>query len=331
MTAVEWAYTGGPVDACLALARQALEGGELVAMDPGLLGTVAMIVLTLADADDAAVAWESARADAHRRGSLLGSSAINQWSGFALYRRGELDAAERLVRGSGDQVVEWGYSADARSYFAMFLVVIMIERGDRDGARAAAELLPDTAGIRSEALRYNWYARLELALAEDDPELALIAAGATARLEGRFTSTPSLPWRSLAALAHDRLGRTEQALELALRVSWSWRAAGARRGGWAARCGSSARSNASGGWNGCARRSRCWRAAARGWSRRRRCSPLAARCDAGASRRRRAIHCGGRWSWRAPARRPASPSRRAASCTRPAHARALTRSPASRR
>jgi len=215
VTAVEWAYTGGPVDDCLALARQALEGGELVAMDPGLLGTVAMIVLTIADADDAAATWEAARADAHRRGSLLGSSAINQWSGFALYRRGELDAAERLVRGSGHQVAEWGYSADARSYFAMFLLVILVERGDLDAARAAARLLPDTAGIRSEALRYNWYARLELALAEDDPELALIAAGALARLEGRFRSTPTLPWRSQAAIAHDRLGRPERALELA--------------------------------------------------------------------------------------------------------------------
>ncbi|HST42061.1 MAG TPA: AAA family ATPase [Conexibacter sp.] len=215
VAAVEWAYTDGSAERCAALARQALSGGDLVAFDPGLLGVVALIVLTLADDEGAIAAWEAADADAHRRGSLLGISAINGWHGFALFRRGELDQAERLIRGSVEEIAEWGYGDDARSYFSMFLIVTLLERGDLDGARAVREQLPDTSGIRSEALRYNWFARMELAIAEDDPDQAIVAADALRQLDGRFTSTPGLPWRSLAALAHDRLGARERALELA--------------------------------------------------------------------------------------------------------------------
>jgi DNA-binding CsgD family transcriptional regulator len=216
IVSVDWAYRGGSAAETSALAIEALAGGELVAVDPGLLGVVALIVLTIADREEAVAAWEEARADAHRRGSLLGISAINGWHGFALYRRGDLDGAERLTRAAVDEVAQWGYGDDARAFFFTFLLLVLLERGDLDGARELRDRLPDPVGrSRSEGLRYNWYARLELAVADGDVETARQAAVALRAVEGRFTSTPSLPWRSLAALALDRDGAHEEALALA--------------------------------------------------------------------------------------------------------------------
>jgi len=216
MAAVDWAYRGGGAEETTALAREALASGDLVAADPGLLGVVAMIVLTLADREEALAAWEAARADAHRRGSLLGISAINGWHGFALYRRGDLDGADRLTASAVEEVARWGYGDDARTFFHAFRLLCLLERGDLDGARRARDQMPAPAGRpRSEALRYNWYGRLELAVADGDVDTVRRAAAALSALDGRFTSTPSLPWRSLAALGLDRGGAHEEALVLA--------------------------------------------------------------------------------------------------------------------
>jgi DNA-binding CsgD family transcriptional regulator len=216
MVAVDWAYSGGEASTCAALARAALADGEVIAADPGLMTIVAMIVLALADDAGAPAFWEAALADAHRRGSLLGISAINQWHGFALYRRGELDAAEQLLRDTGHEIAAWGYADEARSYFGAALLLTLLERGDLDGARAVRDELPDPATTRpSEGLRYNWFARMELAVADGDVATALTGAERIEALTIRHASTPGLPWRSLAALAHERRGEHERALELA--------------------------------------------------------------------------------------------------------------------
>jgi DNA-binding CsgD family transcriptional regulator len=98
ITAQWWMYTCGPGEECVELSLAALEGGDLIAADNGLLTTCAITNLVYADRGEALDWWEVARTDAHRRGSLFAISAVNLWLGFTQYWRGDLEEAERLLR-----------------------------------------------------------------------------------------------------------------------------------------------------------------------------------------------------------------------------------------
>ena len=74
------------------LARFALAGDRLVAVDNGLLWIVAANVLLLAD-EDLGDFWDRALARAHATGGLFAVLSVNLWRGFNQWRHGQLDDA----------------------------------------------------------------------------------------------------------------------------------------------------------------------------------------------------------------------------------------------
>jgi DNA-binding NarL/FixJ family response regulator len=229
VTAQEWAFSGGPSDACAELALGALAGGELIAADNALLGVTAITTLVLADREEALDAWDASLADAHGHGSLFAKSAISLWRGFTMYRRGELAEAEESLRTGFDEFELWGFGKDeALVYCAAILAAVLREQGDAAAARRALELSRDP-GDRSEGARYWSSSLLELLLAEGRFEDALAVADDCAERFSYIRNPIDTPWRSPKAVALDRLGRSGEALALAaeeLELARAWGAPG---------------------------------------------------------------------------------------------------------
>ncbi len=225
VAAQEWAYAGGPSDACAELSLQALAGGTLLAADFELLGITALTTLVLADSDAALAAMDAALAEAHRRGSLFAKAAVSLWRGFAEFRSGDLAEAERSIRTGLDEFVQWGFGdVGAHVHGAAFLSAVLRERGDLAGARAALERSRDP-GDSSEAARYWCHSRVELLVAERRWDEAVSAADDAAHRFAYLRHPIDTPWRSLKAIAVDALGRRAEALdlladELALARAW---------------------------------------------------------------------------------------------------------------
>ncbi|MDN5918158.1 MAG: AAA family ATPase [Pseudonocardia sp.] len=229
VAAQEWAYAGGPSGVCAELARQALDGGALLAADFELLGTTALVTLVLADSETALDAMNAAQADAHRRGSLFTKAAVSLWRGFALLRFGDLADAERSIRTGLDEFVQWGFGdVGAQVHGAAFLSAVLRERGDLPGARRALERSRDP-GDGSEAARYWCHQRLELLVAEGRLAQALPVSDDAARRFGYLRHPIDTPWRSPRAVALHGLGRHEDALALLaeeLELARAWGAPG---------------------------------------------------------------------------------------------------------
>lgn len=215
IAAQEWMYDCGPSDACAELSLVALEGGDLIGADNGLLATCAITNLVLADREEAIDAWEFARADAHRRGSLFAISSLDLWYGFTLLRRGELVDAETSLRSALDRFQLWGYGRDqAQIYCDAFLSAVLRERGDLAGARAALEQSADTGG-EDDGARYWLNSEVELLLAERRFDDALGVIDEYQRRFAALIRNPmDAPWRSHKALALHRLDRTAGLREL---------------------------------------------------------------------------------------------------------------------
>ncbi len=223
----EWVLSGGSCDDCADLAREALAGGELIAADSGLLGVSAVLVLALADRQEALEQWELALADAHRHGSLQSRKSVTLWRGFTLYWRGELAEAERSLQSSAEGK-EWGMGAEGWLYFAAVLSAVLRERGELVAARHALERSMD-AGGRSDPIRYWLHSKLELLVAERRFDEALLVAEEFAARFAHIPNPVDTPWRSPWALALHHLGRDEEARALAVREleeARRWRAPG---------------------------------------------------------------------------------------------------------
>ena len=151
--AMEWAYGGGSADDCVELALRSLAGGALLAADPGLMLVAPIIVLALADRDEAVETSQAALEEAHRRGSLFSVSGLHMWHGFVLTRRGDLAGAEAVLRTGIDEFVQWGFAEQAMVYASAFLADVLLERGDVAAARAAHDRAADP-GDRSDGARY---------------------------------------------------------------------------------------------------------------------------------------------------------------------------------
>jgi DNA-binding CsgD family transcriptional regulator len=240
--AYHWAMEGGSADRCAELALRALADGTLIEVDNGGGPLIAaIIVLALADRDEALEACDAALADAYRRGSLFAASAGHVFLGIALARRGELADAEDMLRTGLDEVTMWGTEATASSAgptVPLRLVVssaaladVLAERGDREGARAALGRagLPDDPPESTQV--GPWLlSRLRLLLLDDRAEDALALADECARrFDTVFRNPGWMPWRSLKAEALDRLGRREEAVTLVrdeLELARRWGAPG---------------------------------------------------------------------------------------------------------
>jgi DNA-binding CsgD family transcriptional regulator len=210
ITASNWAQCAGPADEVCALARAALEDGELLAADE-LMTLAAIVPLALADLDEAVDRWDVFRAEAYRKGSVFTIGSVQLWGGYTQYLRGELTEAESEMRESLVTMGLWGMPSP---WTAPFLAEVLLERGALEEARA---LVDDAASARpaSDLALVLDGARMRTLLAEGRPEEALAYAEAYELNAGWRRHPRYYPWRSLKAQALDRLGRHDEAVRLA--------------------------------------------------------------------------------------------------------------------
>lgn len=224
----QWAYAGGPADACAGLALGALQGGELIAADNVFLSVTAVLVLVLADRAEAQDGWEALLQAARVRGSLPSKVAISLWRGYALFRRGELAEAEASLRTGLEELMLWSAASEGRLHHAAFLSATLRERGDLAGARQSLQAVEDP-GDASDAARLWLDALAELLIAEERfAEALAVAEDAERRFE--FLAHPiDTPARSHRAVALYHLGRREEGRALAaeaLELARRWGAPG---------------------------------------------------------------------------------------------------------
>ncbi|HXD57791.1 MAG TPA: AAA family ATPase [Thermoleophilaceae bacterium] len=207
--------TGADVERCVALAERALADDVLIAADPGLFPVPALMVLTMADRDEAVTGWEKLRALAHKRGSLLGVLSVNLWSARTFLWRGDLREAQERLEAANERFAEWGRTRSRETYAPAFLGAVLLRRGDLAGARAILAT-GQREDDKSDGFVELARTRTELALAEGRFDDALEL---TLRLERQDEVIPSfpawLPWRSLRARALAGLGRVDEAVSLA--------------------------------------------------------------------------------------------------------------------
>ena len=228
VAAWNWTMCAGPADRVCALARSALAGGELLAAD-GLMPMVAAVPLALADLDEAVEVWDAQRAEGHRRGSMSRIAGVQLWSGHTHYLRGELGEAESELRASLETLTLWGMSARAQ-WTAPVLADVLIERGHLDQARRLLDGAGSPPAASDQAMLLD-RARMRLLLAEGRPEEAIAYADEYALRAGWKRHPRYVPWRSLKAHALDRLGRHDEAAELAgeeLEIALGWGSPGTR-------------------------------------------------------------------------------------------------------
>jgi DNA-binding CsgD family transcriptional regulator len=209
------ATAGADAERCAALAERALADDVLIAADLGLFPVPALMVLTMADRDEAVAGWDKLRALAHRRGSLLGMLSVNLWSARTLLWRGDLRDAQDRLEAANEQFAEWGRTRSRETYGPSFLGAVRLRRGDLAGARAIlATGQSDDDG--SDGFAELLCTRIELAVEEGRFDDALQM---TRRLEERETAIAAfpgwLPWRSLRALALAGLELPDEAVALA--------------------------------------------------------------------------------------------------------------------
>jgi DNA-binding CsgD family transcriptional regulator len=214
VAAWEWLCTDGAADECAALAREALADGQLIAADDTLISFYPIVALVLTDRPEAIDVWESALADAHRRGSLFSVSSIHLFHGFSLLRRGELADAEASLRAAHDEFRVWGFAHAAGIHVGSFLAEALLERGRLTEAATVFERAGKADPGRNST---GWWLRTRAALliAQGRGEEAAAVADELARHCAKLPDPARLLWRSLKAEALDRAGRTEEAVALA--------------------------------------------------------------------------------------------------------------------
>jgi DNA-binding NarL/FixJ family response regulator len=206
---------GASAERCVPLAEEALADDVLIEADPGLFPVPALMVLTMADRDEAVIGWEKLLALAHRRGSLLGSVTVNLWSARTLLWRGELREAQERIEAANEHFAEWGRARSRDTYGPAFLGAVLLLRGDIAGAREVLEA-GQTEDDGSDGFGQLVRTRGELALEEGEFAHALELTQRMERQDEAVASFPGwLPWRSLRARALAGLGRADEALALA--------------------------------------------------------------------------------------------------------------------
>jgi tetratricopeptide (TPR) repeat protein len=194
------------------LARAALAGDRLFAVDYGLFWVVGAVVRMLAD-DDLGDFFARARAAAHARGSVFAVHSSNLWEGMWHWRRGELDEALGLVRMAYDQARIWGHGPVGNPYCRAVEINCHLDQGDLDAARQAADAAAAEPAV-GDGTRWLQHALARVLVAEGRYEEAL-GAVIGFRTPVPIPNPAWNPWRGIAALALRGLGRAEEAVQLA--------------------------------------------------------------------------------------------------------------------
>jgi tetratricopeptide (TPR) repeat protein len=198
-------------DRAVELARFALSGDRLLAVDTGLLWIVAANVLLLAD-EDLGDFYDRALARAHATGGLFAALSVNLWRGYSQWRHGQLDEALQSLTDATEQERMWGISPVTSTYAAAFTLGVLVDRGDMPEAEA---FLVDARTLPwiGEGGRLMRESAARLLLAQGRPEEALTEL--TAPVESPEVRNPVwAPWRGLKARALTETGHSEEALAL---------------------------------------------------------------------------------------------------------------------
>ena len=222
----EWTKSAGPAERVCALARNALAGGELIRKD-SLMAMAAAVLFALADLDEAVDVWDAMRAHAHRNGSAFTIGSVQLWGGYTQYLRGDLAEAESELRASLETVAFWGMPTQAQ-WQSPILAEILLERGGLGEARALLDTVISPPPSSDHAILVD-RAWMRMLLAEGRTEEALAFADVYELHAGWKRHPRYLPWRSLKSQALERLGRHDEAVELAseeVQIARGWGSAG---------------------------------------------------------------------------------------------------------
>jgi DNA-binding CsgD family transcriptional regulator len=231
--AMEKVFAGEPRDEAVRLARLAWGDGTLLERETadGVGWIVALSALGWADhLVEFERGFAAGLADARRRGSVLAFANCSYGLVFGRYYTGRL----------ADAVADAHHALDAERYGWREYVVacraqlawVHVERDELDEAErviAPIEADPGRGSLPAYALVLD--ARARIALARGDAAAAFAAAREAGRLmdESHLRNPAVLPWASHAALAAARLGRRDEARELAARELAAARTFGAPR------------------------------------------------------------------------------------------------------
>ena len=213
------ARTGKPAAEVVPVARRALGEGALVRDDvSGTFFIPPVMVLAMADLDEALVIFEDALAEARRRGSTLAFAAAKVFRLLVLVWRGDLLEAESEAREALALGRAWGPTARFYGHASAFLADALMEQGRLDDATAALATIAFRAShLDSERVLFLRDSSARLRILRGDP-----AGGGEQLLEAgqEFDDVGSvnpafIAWRSQAALALLQLGREDEARQLA--------------------------------------------------------------------------------------------------------------------
>jgi DNA-binding CsgD family transcriptional regulator len=209
------AMSGMPADQGSQLARQALADGRLLSrwLDDGYVSAAAALGFTDRFAEGAA-ALDVGLAEAHRLGSapmLLQLSTIR--SDIAI-RSGDLDVAEDYAQ----RALELANELGAEHLGILFLPIVMLERGDLDGAAELGEAVDVSAPHDSFATQLIAHrGRVRVARGEYEPGLADLLHADHLNAAAGLPLSVVTDWVPAATVALRALGRIEEAWELAHR------------------------------------------------------------------------------------------------------------------
>jgi DNA-binding CsgD family transcriptional regulator len=223
VAAWDWAECAGPAERVCTLARAAVGRGELMVLGGRVMTMAATLPLALADLDEAVDTWDALRAVAYRKGSVFGIAGVQLWGGYTQFLRGELAEAESELRASLETLTLWGMPMESRWGWPI-LAEVLVERGAVGEARALLDHAASSPAGSDHAILLD-RARMRLLIAEGRAEEALAYADDYELHAGWKRHPRFVPWRSLKAQALDRLGRQDEAIELAgeeLEIARGW-------------------------------------------------------------------------------------------------------------
>jgi DNA-binding NarL/FixJ family response regulator len=214
LAAIDWTYRGGSADECCGLALAALEDGELIESDNGLMSIPAILTLALADREEAVEILERSLEVAYRHGSLFSAPSVQLFLGMTRLWRGDLAGASASLAEAKEGFRAWGFGAVSQVYCDAHLAAVACASGDVAGARRILDRqrFLDEQG---DATRHWLNSHMEILVAEARWEETLEVADAWVSRFGDYRNPVAGRWRARKAEALARLGRNDEAVALA--------------------------------------------------------------------------------------------------------------------